>query len=132
MHQWNLLADGAGCHDVGMNEERPSRFSPSLSNLSDDRVQDSAALALTFQCLQTTLPRAYSEGGLHHFLDLATNALVEHDLSVPEHGCLDLIVRTALGAQHLYFIAAAYKPTEGDLLFFFEGFVLRCASGFSS
>ena len=88
-------------------------------------VQDSPTL-------HVTLLRAYLEPGPHHFVRLAKNVLIEHDLPVPEQDCLDRIVRAALDAQHLFYSAAVYGPTECDLLSFFEGFILQCASRISS
>lgn len=59
---------------------------------------------------------------------LATDALAEQDLALPDSPQLVLVVASALVAQHLFFNTACFEPSPAQQREFFVQFVLRCVA----
>jgi predicted aldo/keto reductase-like oxidoreductase len=63
-----------------------------------------------------------------NYLRFAVQILSEHDLALPELEQLNLIDRSALEVQCLYFAACLHHPDEVELHQVFGMFVMACAT----
>ena len=66
---------------------------------------------------------------LHYFSARAQEILACHQARLPDDDRLELIVRAAVEARFLYFVAAMNEPTTADLDGYFDHFVIYAATG---
>jgi hypothetical protein len=61
-------------------------------------------------------------------VQLAVQILSEHDLVLPEPDQLNLIVKSVLAVQDLYFDSCLHRPDKAELNEVFEMFLLACVT----
>jgi hypothetical protein len=66
---------------------------------------------------------------LHYFSARAQEILARHQACLPDDDRLELIVRAAVEARFLYFVAAMNEPTTADLDGYFDQFVMQSIAG---
>jgi hypothetical protein len=93
------------------------------------KVTSPAVLSSEHRLLSTAMPTYSSSHSFsaQNYVRRALNVFLDNGLVAPEDDHLELIARSALEAQHLFFTVARYHPEEAQLNHFFDEFVLICA-----